>query len=173
MSTSDEVVFQGRLFDVVRGSVLSPSREILTREWVRHPGAVAIVPIFDDGRVCLIENHRHAVGQTLIELPAGTREPNEDPLETARRELTEETGCTATRFDLLYEFYMSPGILCERMSLYRATGLTEGAPARESGEQIENLIVPWQEALAMASDGRIQDAKSLVGILLCEQLRRL
>jgi ADP-ribose pyrophosphatase len=166
------VVFHGRIFDVVRDTLTPPGEQTRTREWIRHPGAVAIVPILADGRVCLIENHRHAVGQTLIEIPAGTREPNEDPLETARRELREETGYSADRIELVHEFYMSPGILRERMLLYRATGLAAGDPARESGEEIENLIVSWDEAMVMATDGRIQDAKSLVGILLCERLRQ-
>ena len=89
--------------------------------------------------------------ETLIELPAGTLEPGEDPAETARRELIEETGYRAESVLLLSEFFMSPGILNERMRLFLATGLTAGDTAREPGENIQNLVVSWEEALAMVA----------------------
>lgn len=141
------------------------------RQVVVHPGAVTILPLVEGDQVCLIRNHRIAVGKTLVELPAGTLEPDEPPQQTAIRELQEETGYTAKRWRELPQFYMSPGILNERMHLFVAEGLTPGAPAREAGEQIENLLVPWSEAVAMAERGEIEDAKSLVGILLWNHLR--
>jgi ADP-ribose pyrophosphatase len=140
------------------------------REIVRHPGAVVILPLLDDGRVCLIRNFRISVNQTLIELPAGTLEPGEEPIENAARELSEETGYRAVRLQKLHAFYLSPGILDERMHLFLATGLTAGETAREPGENIDNLVVPWDEALRMAVDGRIHDAKSIVGLLLVDRL---
>ena len=142
------------------------------REVVRHPGAVTILPLVAPDRVCLIRNYRVSVGQTLIELPAGTLEPGEDPQRTAVRELQEETGYQAGRMELLHTFYLSPGILDERMHLYLATDLRPGPAARERGEEIENLLTAWDEALRMASDGTIRDAKTLVGLLLYERLRR-
>jgi ADP-ribose pyrophosphatase len=141
------------------------------RQVIIHPGAVTILPLTEKGEVCLIRNHRVAVGQTLIELPAGTLEPGEPPQRTATRELREETGYTAKRWRELPPFYMSPGILNERMHLFVAEDLTPGPPAREAGEQIENLLVPWSEAVAMAERGEIEDAKTLVGILLWNHLR--
>lgn len=141
------------------------------RQVILHPGAVAVIPMVSDTEVCLIRNHRIAVGKTLIELPAGTLEPDEPPLETAKRELQEETGYVAARWHELPGFFMSPGILNERMHLFVAEGLTPGEAAREPGEEIENLIVPWQEALSLAERGEIEDAKSLVGILQWERLR--
>ncbi|MCA9134199.1 MAG: NUDIX hydrolase [Planctomycetales bacterium] len=144
-----------------------------TREVVRHPGAVVIVPVLDDGRICLIRNYRVAVDRELLELPAGTLEPGEPPLETARRELIEETGFRAAEVVPLYEFYMSPGILDERMYAYLATGLTAGPPARELGEQIENQLVTLAELDALLRDGSVQDSKSLSALLYylryCEQ----
>jgi ADP-ribose pyrophosphatase len=168
----EETLLVARRFRVVRRRYRSADGREHVHESVQHPGAVAIVPMVDDQRVCLIRNVRTAVGQTLIELPAGTLEPNEPPLETARRELSEETGYEAARIEPVCQFFMSPGILNERMHLFVATGLTPGSPHRESGEEIDNLVVRWDEALAMCRRGEIQDAKSLVGILLYDQMRR-
>ncbi len=126
----------------------------------------------DDSNVCLIRNRRIAVDKTLIELPAGTREPDEEPIVTAERELIEETGYRAGRIEPLTEFFVSPGILDERMLLYVATDLTPGPTAREAGEEIENLIVPFEEAIKMVFDGRIEDAKTMVGLLYYQRLRK-
>ncbi len=135
------------------------------RQIVRHPGAVTIIPLIDDEHVCLIRNYRVSVQQTLIELPAGTLEPNEDPAHTAERELIEETGYRARQITFLHSFYLSPGVLDERMHLYLATGLELVGAAREPGEQIENLVVPWEQAVGMVDQGVIQDAKTIVGLL--------
>ena len=131
-----------------------------------------MIPLVTAERVCLIRNQRLAVGKSLIELPAGTLEPDEPPEQTAIRELQEETGYVATRWRELPGFFMSPGILNERMHLFVAETLTPGPAAREAGEEIENLVVPWNEAVSLAERGEIEDAKSLVGILLWDRLRR-
>lgn len=152
-------------FRVVRETLTTGAGKTKTREIVRHPGACVIVPLLDDGRVCLIRNWRIAVGRTLIELPAGTLEPPEPPHVTAERELIEETGFRAAKIEFLHSFYLSPGILDEKMHLYLATGLTAGDAAREEGEEIENLVVPWYVATNMIFSGEIQDAKTIVGLL--------
>jgi ADP-ribose pyrophosphatase len=126
----------------------------------------------DDDHVCLIRNYRVAVGKTLIELPAGTLEPGEQPAVTAGRELIEETGFRAARIEKLREFTMSPGILNERMYLYLAADLTPGAMALEAGEQIETLVTSWDEAMRMVFDGTIEDAKTLVGLMHYDVMRR-
>jgi ADP-ribose pyrophosphatase len=113
----------------------------------------------DDGRVCLIRNYRVSVEQTLIELPAGTLEPNEDPAQTAERELIEETGYRAQTVTSLASFYLSPGILDERMHLFLASGLEWVGTAREPGEEIENLVVPWPQAMDL---GRKDDCRAPV-----------
>ena len=166
-----ESLFEGRRFRVVRLRELMPDGSEHVREVVRHPGAVAVLPLLNDGRVCLVRNYRAAVDEVLLELPAGTLEPGEDPAETARRELAEETGYRAGRIDPLASFYMSPGILDERMHLFAARSLVAGPTALEAGEQIEPVLVTWEDALAMTSDGRIHDAKTLVGLLYYARLK--
>ena len=172
MMTRPEELLVTRLFRVVRHREVGSDGREHVKDTVEHPGAVAVLPIFDDRRVCLIRNYRVAVGKTLIELPAGTLEPGEDPAKTARRELTEETGYTAAVVEKLREFTMSPGILNERMHLYLARGLSPGKASLEPGEQIEPLEVAWGDAMRMALDGSIEDAKTLVGLLHYDHLLR-
>ena len=171
MANEPEEILVTRRFRVVRHTGLGPDGKLHVRETVQHPGAVTILPVFDDGRVCLIRNYRVAVDKTLVELPAGTLEPGEDPEMTAGRELIEETGYRAASMEKLSEFYMSPGILNERMHLYVARGLRPGPAALEPGEQIETWVVPWAEAMRMAFDGSIEDAKTLIGLLYFDRLR--
>ena len=142
------------------------------REVIRHPGAVVLIPVIDERRVCLIRNFRVSLGQTLIELPAGTLEPGEPHALTAARELREETGYVAERLELIHTYYPSPGILDECMYLYVAAGLTPGDAARELGEEIDNLVVTWDDALAMIDRREIHDSKTLVGLLLYDRWRR-
>src|SRR5437868_12662785 len=115
MDSDERTLLESRRFRVVEKAVTRPDGQAASLQFVRHPGSVTILPILDDGRVCLIRSRRLTVGETLIEVPAGTREPNESPLETARRELAEETGYRASTFDELVAYYPSPGILSERM----------------------------------------------------------
>lgn len=170
-SADEELLLATRRFRVVRHRQVGADGRELTKETVQHPGAVAILPVLDDGRVCLIRNYRVAVHRTLIELPAGTLEPGEDPAETARRELIEETGYRARQITKLREFTMSPGILNERMHLYLARGLTAGPMQLEAGEQIETMLVTWDEALKLVRSGAIEDAKTLVGLLYFDRWR--
>jgi ADP-ribose pyrophosphatase len=171
MSDLPEVLLVTRRFQVVRHRQQGADGRQHTKETVQHPGAVAILPMVDQDHVCLIRNYRVAVGRALIELPAGTLEPGEPPEITAGRELIEETGYRAAQVEKLLEFTMSPGILNERMYLYLATDLTPGTTALEAGEEIETLVTPWDEALRMAFDGTIEDAKTLVGLMYYDRLR--
>ncbi len=163
--SESSVLLQTRLFRVTREILRTEDGREYVREIVRHPGAVTIVPLLDDGRICLIENYRIAVDRVLLELPAGTREPGEPPERTALRELAEETGYRARSIRELATFFMSPGILDETMHVYLATGLTPGGTAHEGGEQITVRPVDWAEAMEMVRDGRIQDAKTVAGLL--------
>lgn len=172
MSFTEQTLLIAKRFAVVRRRFATPQGKQCEHDSVQHPGAVTIVPILPDGRVCLIRNYRVAVGQTLIELPAGTLEPGEPPAQTAARELQEETGYVAGKIERLAEILMSPGILNERMHLFLASGLTPGPTALEAGEQIEPLVVDWDAALAMVLDGTIQDAKTVAALLYHEQARR-
>ena len=172
MDQNTQFLFQGKRFQVVRARQVSKDGTMHERDVIVHPGSVVVLPLLDSDRVCLIRNYRVAVGETLIELPAGTLEPGEDPLETARRELAEETGYRAGKLEKLCEFYMSPGILRERMHLFLATQLMAGKDSREPGEEIENLAVPWSEAIGMVESGTIRDAKTLAGLLYYDRFRR-
>lgn len=166
-----ETVFRGHRFRVDRVLQPTPSGP-RPRDIVRHPGSVVILPLVSATEVCLIENHRVAVERTLLELPAGTLEPGEDPAACANRELQEETGYRATQIERLHAFYAAPGISDEKMHLYLATGLLPGTAQREAGEEIENLVVPLADALAMIAEERIVDAKTIVGLLYYDVLRR-
>ena len=150
----------------------SPDGSRRERAVIRHPGAVVILPIVDNDRVCLIRNFRVAIGRVLLELPAGTLVPNEEPQRAAERELIEESGYRAGHWRPLHEFYVSPGILDERMYLFLASDLQAGPPAREPGEEIENVVVPWAEALEMIRRGEIEDAKTIIGLLLGQEYRQ-
>jgi folate-binding protein YgfZ len=142
------------------------------REVVRHPGSVVVVPLVSPREVCLVEVVRVAVGRTLLELPAGTLDRVESLEEAARRELAEETGYRAGRITAAGGLWMSPGILRERMHLFVAEELLPGPQALEPGEQIRTRVVPWETAVAMCLDGRIEDAKSVAGILLVDARRK-
>jgi ADP-ribose pyrophosphatase len=166
----DEQLLATSRFRIVRRWRKLPSGKVVPRETIQHAGAVAILPILAgatpaDERICLIRNYRVAVRQTLVEIPAGTLEPGEDPADCAARELTEETGYRAGRIEHACDFFMSPGILNEKMHLFLAFDLTAGESALEEGEEIERLVVTRDEALRMAYAGEIQDAKTLAGLL--------
>ncbi|HZZ27920.1 MAG TPA: NUDIX hydrolase [Pirellulales bacterium] len=170
MKEPQELLLRARRFSVVRIAHRVPDGSLHQYEVVQHPGAVVILPLVTPDRVCLIRNYRVAVGETLWELPAGTLEPGEEPAVTAPRELLEETGYRAGRIEKLTEFFMSPGILHERMHLFLATELYEGQARPESGEEIETHVMSLDEALAMCDRGQVQDAKTLVGLLWYDRL---
>ncbi len=172
MTTADKQLLDTSRFQVVEVERVLADGTVFRRAVIRHAGAVTIIPFVDDDRVCLIRNYRMSVDQALIELPAGTIERPEPPIETAHRELIEETGFRAGKLEPLHSFYLSPGILDERMHLFVARDLTDGEPARELGEEIHNLIVPWQEAIRMIKRGEIQDAKSIAGLLYYHNFHR-
>ncbi len=165
MPSPPKTLLQARRFRVVEHQAPLAGGGTTPYQVVEHPGAVVVLPIFADGRVCLIRNHRIAVGKTLVEAPAGTLEPGEPPIETASRELMEETGFRAGRLVETPSFFMSPGILNERMYCFFAYDLTEGDHAREASEQIENLVLPLDEALALLARGEIEDAKTIIALL--------
>jgi ADP-ribose pyrophosphatase len=166
-----EVLLETRRFRVVRRRRQLPDGSWHQRETVDHPGAAVILPLLDDDRLCLIRNYRIAVDQELIELPAGTIDPPEDPLDTARRELLEETGYLTGKLEKLHEYWVSPGILRECMHFFVARELTPGQPRPERGEEIKAFVVSLTEALAMIDNGRIRDAKTIAGLLLYDRLR--
>lgn len=158
-------VFAGRVFDVTVDTVRERGQTYM-REVVHHPGSAVILPIFDDGSVALVRQYRHPAVKYLLELPAGTLNDLERPEDGAARELEEELGMRAGKLDKLAEFFVSPGFCEEKMWLYLATDLTETAQRLEEDEFIEVIRLPINRALQMIVDGEIEDAKTIIGLML-------
>ena len=161
---TEPVLLRAARFTVNAMTMTDKHGNQVMREVIRHPGAVVLLPILEDGSIVMIENYRRTVDQTLLELPAGTIEVGEPPELTAPRELIEETGYRAGKMTKVHEFYSCPGICDELMHLYVATELVAGAPDREATEQIENRIVSRDEVRSVIKTGQVRDAKSLVGL---------
>lgn len=156
---SSRTVYDGKLFDVTVERWGEHEREI-----VEHPGAVAIVAVDIEGNVALVRQRREAVREYLLELPAGTLEAGESPLESAQRELEEETGFTGGRWRELGAFYTTPGFCRERMHLFVAEGVEPGDAKPEDDEELE--LVRWNVGEIAARIGELDDAKSIAGLLL-------
>jgi ADP-ribose pyrophosphatase len=158
-------VFQGRVLTLNLEQVRLPNGRVAELEIAHHPGGAAVVAVDADGRVCLLRQFRHAAGGWLTELPAGKLDAGEAPLECARRELAEEAGVVAKRWEKLGEFFSSPGVLTEVIHLFLARDLAAVDARPEEHEVLEARWVPLEEAVALAATGRLQDAKSLIGLL--------
>ena len=166
------VIFAGKKVRLEVHQLANERGRKMEREVCVHPGAVVILPILHDGSVVLIRNRRYAVGEILVELPAGTLEAGEDPADCAGRELLEETGYRCGRLERLLQFFSSPGILSETLHAYGAYDLEMSRSALEEGEEIEAFATPWPEALAMIRDGKIVDAKTIATLLYFERFHR-
>ena len=158
--------FDGRLFRVDVDQVEEPGGIRAEREIVRHRGSVAALAVHDDGRIVLVQQYRHAVEQSLWELPAGRLDADETPEQGAGRELEEEVGLHATRLDLMADFFTTPGFCDERMYLFRGTGLETVPPRPEPDERLVVRSVDLAEAVRMIDRGEVREAKTLVAILL-------
>lgn len=160
-----EEVFSGRLLKVHRDRVRLPDGAEAVREYIRHPGAVAIVALFEDGRVLLERQFRYPLRRTFIEVPAGKLEPGEDHLETGKRELLEETGYVAKQWRKLGHIHNAIGYSDEVIEIWLARGLEQREQRLAEGEFLEVFTLPLAEAQAMARDGRITDVKTITGLL--------
>jgi len=160
-----EKVFDGRVFKVTVDTV-SEGELTYKREVVRHSGSAVIVPVHDDGTVVLVRQYRHPAVRYLLEVPAGTLAEGERPEVGAARELEEELGLVAERLEKLSEFFVSPGFLEEKMWVYLATGLSEGQLNRDEDEVLDIVRLPIGDALEMITSGEIQDAKTIIGLIL-------
>ena len=158
-------IFRGRIFDVTVDTI-TEGDVTYDREVVHHPGSAVIIPVFADGTIALVRQYRHPAVRYLLEVPAGTLDGNESPEAGAARELREELGCVAGRLEKLSEFFVSPGFCEEKMWLYLATDLTESTQQLEDDELLEIVRLPLLQALEMISDGEIEDAKTIIGLLL-------
>jgi len=158
-------VFDGKVFDVTVDTV-QEGELVYQRDVVRHPGSAVIVPVFADETVALVKQYRHPAVRYLLEVPAGTLEDHERPEVGAARELEEELGVVAGKLEKLSEFFVSPGFCEEKMWVYLATELTETSQQLDDDELIEVVRVSLAEALEMITDGEIEDAKTIIGLML-------
>lgn len=167
-SHNHTIVFSGLVINIEQMEVEIGANGRHTYQVIRHPGGAAVLPVHDDGSVSLIRQVRPAVDESLLEIPAGRRDPVETPLECARRELLEETGLSATELIPLGIVHSSPGVFDEIIHLFAATGLSQGMAQPDADEEIELLRLPLAEVLHMAADGRISDGKTMAALLRWE-----
>jgi ADP-ribose pyrophosphatase len=171
-SYNHTTIFSGLVIDIEQMEVEIGQRGRHTYQIIRHPGGAGVLPVHDDGTVSLIRQLRPAVAAVTLEIPAGRLSPAEPPAECARRELREETGITAAELIPLGTICSSPGVFDEIVHLFAATGISQGDAQPEADEEIELLRLPLAEALQMAADGRISDAKTLAALFRWELLKR-
>ena len=162
---SSEKIYDGAIIHVRRDRVLLPNGHTSTREIVEHPGGVGILALEADGTVLLVRQYRYAFGRTLLEIPAGKREPGEEPFVTARRELREETGAIAESWTPLGSLIASPGCYDEVLYLYLAQDLHYGATDPDEDEFLDVTYLPFDRAVAQCMDGTLTDAKTVAAIL--------
>ena len=167
-----ETVYRGRRVNIERHVFETPAGERVEKEVGRHVGAVCVLPVLDEERIVLIKNRRAAIDETLWELPAGTLEPPEPPIECAKRELREEAGFNCGKIEPLLTFWTAPGLWDEKMHAFVASDLTSVELALEPGEEIEPVVLKWAEVDAMLRRGEIVDGKTLAALLYYRQFHR-
>ena len=161
-----EDIFQGKIVHLVRDTVTLPNGKSATREMMLHNGAVAILPLFEDGTVLMEYQYRYPLGRVVYEIPAGKLDsPTEDHLEAAARELREETGYTAAKMTSLGVYVPSPAVLTERIELFLAEGLTAGDTSPDEDEFLLTERRPLRELCEMVMRGEIEDGKTQVALL--------
>ncbi len=165
-TTWSDYAFEGKLINVRIDTVRVADGSLRQREIVEHPGAVAVVPVLPDGRIVLVRQYRPAVGRQMLELPAGTVEPDEAVDSTASRELAEETGYRTGAISELVRFFVSPGWCNEELVIYVANDIEPGEPDTEDDEEIDVEIVDPGDVRGLIKTGEIADAKTMVGLSL-------
>jgi ADP-ribose pyrophosphatase len=176
-TVSSKTVYQGNVFWVTRDEVEEPGGVKATRDVIRHNGSVVVLAVDTetnpkDPGILLIRQYRHAAGKLMLELPAGRIEPGEKLVPAGKRELIEETGYRAKRWSHHCNYYASPGFLTETMTILLAEGLTQGEAAPEEDEKIELHMTPLSEVLRLIRSGKIEDGKTLIGVLIYDDLWR-
>ena len=169
---SRKVVYPGKIIRLEHWQVRLPNGEQALREVACHPGASAVVALDDNGQVILVRQHRVAVDRVTLEIPAGKLDsPTEDPFVCAKRELSEETGYTASHWEKLTCLETTPGFCNERMHLYLAQGLTTGNCHPDEDEFVDTVRMPLEDAVMLVMDGKIRDGKTALGLMMASRLR--
>jgi len=167
-----KVLYQGKVFRLQRDTVIEPGGVRADRDIIVHPGSVVVLPIFEDGRVLLIRQYRHSVGEFLWELVAGRKEPDETPVAAARRELIEETGYRAKHLREMMCVIPTPGFVNEWMWIFAAEGLQQGEAQPEEDEKITAKLFTLKQVDSMIEKGALHDAKSICGLLYYMRYRK-
>jgi len=162
-------IHQGKVFELIRENVTLENGTTTDVEFIEHPGATAVIPFLDDKRIVLLKQYRHALKKYIWEVPAGTRDPREEIISCAKRELIEETGYSAGQWHRLGEITPVPGYSNERIHIFLATGLQPADQNLDADEVIEVQAVDFLKAIEMIGDGEIQDAKSIAGLFLASR----
>jgi ADP-ribose pyrophosphatase len=166
------LAYDGHFIKVERDTVALPDGKTTTREYIKHPGAVVIVPLLDDGSVLLERQFRYPHKQVFIEFPAGKIDPGEDPLACAKRELQEETGYTARDWQFLCTIHNAIAYSDEHLDIYMARGLTPGQNQLDDGEFLETITASVEQILAWVREGKITDVKTVIGAFWLEKVSK-
>ena len=167
-----QIIYDGRRIKLEVHHYMTEAGKRISKEICVHPGAVVILPVLDADTILLIRNYRYSIRQTLLELPAGTLEKNEDPMNAAGRELVEETGYLAGRMERMLDFYASPGVLTEKMYTFAAYDLEKVGQKLEEDEKIEVVPTKLDQAIALIKDRQIIDGKSIAILLAYDRFFR-
>lgn len=165
-----QLAWQGSFLQVHQDRVLCPDGHVAWREYLRHPGAVMVVPLLDDGQLVLERQYRHPLGRSLIELPAGKIDADEPALACAQRELREETGYVAQHWQHLGGFHNAIGYCDEKIEVFLARGLTQVGAQTDAGEVLEVFTAPWTQVLDWVRSGSVTDVKTIIGVLWLAQV---
>ena len=163
---SSQEIFKGKLLHVFRDDIRLPNGEKSTREYIKHIGAVCVVPVNDDNKIIVERQYRYAVNEAIIEIPAGKLDyKGEDPLEACKRELKEETGYVAQNYTYMGKFYPTPSYSDEVIHMYLATGLTQGERDLDEDEFINIEVMPLKDLVKLIVEGKVPDAKTQAAVL--------
>lgn len=170
---STRQIYKGSVINLRRDEILSPEGKAAGREVVEHPGGAAVLAVEETGEAYFVRQYRHPVAESLLEIPAGKLDGGEEPLECAVRELAEEVGVKANKIRRIAAYYSTPGFTSEKLYLYLATGLEQIKRQQQEDEDLEVILIPLKEAIDMAKHGEITDGKTLIALLLAEDVLKI